>query len=305
MAKTAIIIHGGALGDSEFIRQNQTNYENAMKLATEQAFALLESGKSAVDAVEAAINFMENHELFNAGRGSALNAAGRIQMDASIMNGEDCSSGAVALLEQARNPVSVARLVMEETKSVLLGGAGAIEFAKAKGVALEEEAYFITDRQKKEYEKKCKTVSADEIAMLRNHGTVGAVALDKKGNIASGTSTGGTVFNQVGRIGDSPLIGSGCYADNKTCGVSGTGDGEYLIRSLAAGYVSVLMEQTNLSIQQACDYVVHEKNKDIEGDLGLISIDADGNFGISFNSEVMHRAWISTGKTLEVKIYKD
>ena len=304
MSRTAIIIHGGALEDSAFIRQNTEDYQAALAEATEIGYSVLEKGNSAKDAVEAAIVFMENHELFNAGRGSALTAMGGVDMDASFMDGKDCSCGGVAVLKYAKNPIKVARLVMEETKHVLLAGEGALDFAKYKDVELEEEEYFITDRQRKTYEEKCGTLSQKEIDDLRNHGTVGAVAIDKDGNIAAGTSTGGAVFNRIGRVGDSPLIGSGCYADNRTCGVSGTGDGEYLIRSVAAGYVSMLMEQTNYTIQEAVEYVIHAKNKGIEGDMGLICIDKHGNIGMAFNTQVMHRAWKSSDQPLQVRIYK-
>lgn len=303
--KAAIIIHGGALDDSAFIRQNTEGYQAALAEAVQIGYALLEGGGSARDAVEAAIVYLENNDLFNAGKGSALNAVGGVDMDASFMDGEDCSCGGVAVLKYARNPIKVARLVMEETRNVLLAGEGALDFARYKKVELEDEAYFITERQRATYGEKCDTMSEKEIDDLRNHGTVGAVALDRNGNIAAGTSTGGAVFNRHGRVGDSPLIGSGCYADNGTCGVSGTGDGEYLIRSVAAGYVSMLMEQTDLGIQEAVDYVVHVKNKGIDGDMGLISIDKAGNIGMAFNTEVMHRAWISAGKPMQVRIYKD
>lgn len=304
MSKTAIIIHGGALNDSAFIRQNIEDYQAALAEAAQIGYAVLEKGESAKDAVEAAIVFMENHELFNAGHGSALNVLGGVDMDASMMDGSDCSCGGVTVLKYAKNPIKVARLVMEETKNVLLAGEGAVQFARYKNVELEDEEYFITERQLNTYKEKCGTMSDKEIDDLRNHGTVGAVAIDKNGNIAAGTSTGGAVFNRLGRVGDSPLIGSGCYADNRTCGVSGTGDGEYLIRSVAAGYVSMLMEQTDYTIQEAVDYVIHNKNKGVEGDMGLICIDRDGNIGMAFNTDVMHRAWISSEEPLQVRVYK-
>lgn len=302
--KNAIVIHGGALDDSAFIRQNIEDYQSALAEAAEAGFAVLEAGRSAKDAVEAAIVYMENHELFNAGRGSALNVMGGIDMDASMMDGKNLSCGGVALLKYAKNPIRVARLVMEETKNVLLAGEGAMQFARYKNVEIKDEDYFITDRQRKTFREKCGTLSEKEIDDLRNHGTVGAVAIDADGNIAAGTSTGGAVFNRLGRVGDSPIIGAGCFADNQTCGVSGTGDGEYLIRSTAAGYVSMLMEHTDYTIQQALDYVIHEKNKGVEGDMGLIAIDRNGNIGMSFNTQVMHRAWISSGTPLQVRVYK-
>lgn len=305
MSRKAIVIHGGALDDSAFIRQNIEDYQAALAQAAETGFLLLEQGKSAKDAVEAAIRFMEDHELFNAGRGSALNVMGGVHMDASMMDGKDLSCGGVAVLSYARNPISVARLVMEETKNVLLAGEGALQFARSRKVELRDEDYFITDHQREIFREKCGTLSEKEIDELRNHGTVGAVAMDENGNIAAGTSTGGAVFNRIGRVGDSPIIGAGCFADNNTCGVSGTGDGEYLIRSTAAGYVSMLMEHTGLSIQEALDHVIHVKNKGIEGDMGLVAIDKHGNIGMSFNTQAMHRAWISTGHALQVRVYKE
>lgn len=302
-SKIALVIHGGATVDSDFIRKNNDAYKVSLAEAAQQAYTLLENGGSAVDAVEAAVNYMENNELFNAGRGSALNAEGHVEMCSSIMDGKGRNSGAVAVIKRATNPVSVARRVMEDTQSMFLAGQGAVEFAAYKKLPMQEEDYFVTPHQTEAYEKKRSKMSQKEIDELRNHGTVGAVALDQEGNVAAATSTGGIEMNRVGRVGDSALVGAGCFADNNTCAVSGTGDGEYLIRSVAAGYVSMLLEHTSFSLQEACDYVIHTKNAGIDGDMGLIAVNAAGKIGIAFNSEVMHRAWISTDQPLQVHIY--
>ncbi|MBA3663855.1 MAG: isoaspartyl peptidase/L-asparaginase [Bacteroidetes bacterium] len=304
MSKIAVGIHGGARPDSEFIRTNINGYKKALKESAELSYDLLKRGKCALDAAEAAISFLEDCVLFNAGRGSAINSVGMVEMDASIMDGNDLRCGAVALLRFVKNPVGLARLILEDSHHVLLGGEGAIEYAKNKGVKLEHEGYFVVPHQYDAYMKKRDKLSPQEKEDLKNHGTVGVIALDKKGNIASATSTGGTSFNKQGRIGDAAMIGIGCYADNRTCGVCATGDGEINIRTIAAGYVSMLVEQKLMNVQEACDYVIHQKNKHVKGDMGLIALDKYGNFATAHNSELMHRAWITPDQELTIKVYE-
>lgn len=304
MSKIAIAIHGGARTDSEFIRTNLEGYKKALKEAAELSYDVLQQGKSAVDAVEAAIVYLENCILFNCGRGSAINAAGYVEMDASLMDGSEMNCGAVASVTNVKNPIGMARYILENSKHILLGGSGAQEYAKLKKIPLENDGYFIAAHQYDVFMDKRDKLTLAEKEAIRNHGTVGAIALDAKGNIAAGTSTGGTSFNTPGRIGDAAMVGIGCYANNKTCGVCATGDGELNIQSISSGTVSLLLEHTSMTVQEACDYVIHEKNKNASGDMGLIAIDKLGNFGMAHNSKLMHRAWLSSDQQLQIKIYE-
>jgi beta-aspartyl-peptidase (threonine type) len=297
----AIAIHGGAGADSAYIRANTEGYENGLREALELGRKLLVEGGTAMDAVCAAVKSLEDNILFNAGRGAALNNNGVVEMDAAVMNGADLKAGAVAMVRQVKNPVGLARAVMEKTSHVLLAGYGALDFAADIGIELMDENYFISQHQLDELASS-RNVSKEQLLLKPTKGTVGAVALDQYGNVAAATSTGGTSNSLPARIGDSCQIGSGCYANNSTCAVSGTGDGEILIRNVSAHSLSMLMESGNLSLQEACDLVVHERNK-LTGDIGLISIDQKAGIGISFNSERMHRAWARNLEEAQVKIY--
>jgi L-asparaginase / beta-aspartyl-peptidase len=301
MGRIAIVIHGGAGGDSEFIREHEKEYHKALRDAAEAGYEVLEKEGSALDAVEEAIRFLEDCPLFNAGKGSALTEMGHAEMCASIMDGSNLNSGGVAIVRNVKNPISLARAVMEKTDHIYLGESGAMDFAREIDYEMMPDYYFVTEHQvedlKKEREK-------DEKEKTRKHGTVGASACDRKGNIAAGTSTGGLVNNKEGRIADASMVGVGSYANNKTCAVSCTGDGEYTIRGVAAHDVSAVMEYKGLDLQKACDFVIHEKNKDIDGDLGLIAVDREGNVAFSFNSERMHRAWRQEGDKAETGIYR-
>jgi len=299
----AMAIHGGAGPDSDFIKENKENYFEGLKEAVTAGYKILEKGASALDAVEEAVRTLENNLLFNSGRGSALNNKGEVEMDAAIMDGEKIKAGAVSMVTNVKNPVTPARFVMENTNHVLLSGNGALEFAKNEDIELAPGSYFITDHQMQEFLEKCNKEDLQQLLRKRIHGTVGAVALDVKGNVAAATSTGGTCNSLDGRIGDSCIIGAGTYANNKTCAVSGTGDGEFLINRVIANSISAACHFTNRSLQEACDLVIHELNKDVKGDLGVISVNAKGDFGISFNSERMHRAWQSSTVPLTIKIY--
>ena len=303
MQKIAIAIHGGAGPDSEYIKQNKTGYEKGLKHAIEAGYKILEKGGSAIDAVEEAVRNLEDNFLFNAGRGSALNNKGEVEMDASIMEGKELQAGAVSMVRNVKNPITLARYIMENTNHVLVSGNGALELAKNKNIELEADAYFITTHQYDLFIEERDKKSMEELLKQRVHGTVGAVAVDKKGNLAAATSTGGTTNSLSGRIGDSCLIGAGCYANNNTCAVSGTGDGELLINNVIAHSIAAAVEYTGYNLQQACDYIIKEKNKDINGDVGVISVNAEGDIGISFNSERMHRAFMSNDTELQVAIY--
>lgn len=317
-------IHGGAgtILKSEMSPEMEAAYRAKLQEAVLAGYNILKDGGSSLDAVEAAIRLLEDSPLFNAGKGSVLTSAGTVEMDASIMDGKTLKAGAVADIKHIKNPISLARLVMEQTTHVLLAGDGAEAFAKEKGLDFMPPDYFITDRRIKELErdkekerkklqqqntKPKQTGRAGEpVAPFEGkYGTVGAVALDKQGNLAAGTSTGGKTNKRVGRVGDSPIIGAGNYANNRTCAVSGTGDGEYFIRLLVAYDVSALMEYKGLSVEDAARTVVMEKLKGLGGGGGLIAIDRQGRITMPFNTAGMYRAYVAADGTAVVRLYQE
>ena len=302
MKKIAIAVHGGASDNSSFLKEHIKQSEDGLADAAQSGYQVLKKGGSALDAVEAAVHSLENNPLFNAGRGAALNCHGEVEMDASIMNGENLKAGSVSLVRNVKNPITLARLVMDKTNHVFLSGYGALDFAKNTGVTLEVDSYFITEHQYDEFKKANTVETIQQICEKKIHGTVGAVALDHRGNLAAGTSTGGTSNCLPGRVGDSCIIGAGCYANNKTCAVSGTGEGEYLITGVIAHTISIMTE-FNMSLQEACFHVLHIRNKNIKADIGVISVNQQGDIGVAFNSEIMKRAWIDSAGNLQVKIY--
>jgi beta-aspartyl-peptidase (threonine type) len=299
----AMAVHGGAGPDSDFIKQQRAEYEEGLKKALTAGYRLLEKGGTALDAVEAAVCSLEDNELFNAGRGSAINHKGEVEMDASIMDGKMKKAGAVSMVKNVKNPITLAKFILNNTHHVLLSGNGALELAKAENIELETDAYFISSHQYDLFLEERDTKSLQELLKQRIHGTVGAVAVDTNGNVAAATSTGGTTNSLDGRIGDSCIIGAGCFADNATCAVSGTGDGEFLITGVVAHAISSAIKYTGCSLQEACDLIIKQENKHIKGDMGVISVNAKGEIGISFNSQRMHRAWQSTEVPLQVSIY--
>ncbi len=303
MKKIAFAVHGGASCNTPFLKKHIKETEEGLAYATRLGYKILSRGGSALDAVEHAVKYLEDNPLFNAGRGSALNSMGKVEMDASIMNGKNLKAGAVALVHGVKNPISLARVVMKKTNHVFLSGSGALDVARSEGILFEPEAYFITENQYDAFQKANKHQVSHKIFKKKMHGTVGAVALDKRGNIAAGTSTGGTSNCLPGRIGDTCVIGAGCYANNNTCAVSGTGEGEYLITGVIAHSIS-MMTELNLSIQDACDYVLFTRNKTIKADIGVIAVSPNGDIGIAFNTQVMKRAWMSSTDDLHVKIFK-
>jgi beta-aspartyl-peptidase (threonine type) len=310
MKKTVIIVHGGAGPDSPFIRQNKEQIKQGLEEALKAGYSILEKEGKALDAVEAAVKSLENNPYFNAGRGAALNDRGEVEMCASIMEGKELNSGAVAIVKNIKHPVSLAKAIMQNTSYIYLGGEEAVAYAKEISIGMEPHAYFITEHQYDEYAKSRADAfeSGREAAlkkMIRSHGTVGAVALDADGNLAAATSTGGTTFGKAGRIGDSSMIGTGTYASNKACAVSATGDGEYLIRGVIAHRIASYMAYKKKNVKEACKEVIHVENGDVQGDLGVIALDAEGNIAVEFKAERMHRGWMVGSDAPVAKIYPD
>jgi beta-aspartyl-peptidase (threonine type) len=311
MNKITMLVHGGAGPDSEYIKKNIEGYRQGLQEAVNAGYSVLEDGGSSLDAVEAAVNYLEDNPLFNAGRGSALNEKAEVEMDASIMDGKTMNSGAVAIVKNVKNPVTLARAVMEKTKHIYLGDKGALELAHKLDLRLMPEAYFITDHAYEQYisatEEEANSIDqAGEYEVeKKEHGTVGAVAVDRDGNVAAATSTGGLENKVAGRIGDSSITGVGSYANNKTCAISSTGDGEVLMKHVTCFHVSALMQYKGLSLKEACHTLINEELKDEQGDMGIIAADATGNFTFEFNSERMHRAFRTSDGEQGVGIYKE
>jgi beta-aspartyl-peptidase (threonine type) len=303
MNKIAIIVHGGAGPDSEYIRKNIEGYKKGLKDAVNAGYKILVDGGSAIDAVEQSVKTLENNPLFNAGRGSALNENGEVQMDASIMEGKNVKAGAVCLVKNVKHPVSLAKEIMNKSKHVYIGCSGALEFAKKQGLQLMPDSYFITEHAYQQYSDARSEEGKN--AELKSHGTVGAVALDIHGNIAAATSTGGTENKSVGRIGDTSMIGTGTYANNKTCAVSCTGDGEYIIENVVAFQLSAIIKYKGLSLKEAGRYLMQEELKNTSGDIGFIAVDTQGNYVMEFNSDRMHRAWKTTEGEEGEKVYTE
>jgi len=308
MSKIAIAIHGGAgtILPKDLTSEKEAAYKAALNNALTAGYAVLEKGGSSLDAVEQAVISLENTPLFNAGKGSVFTEKGTHEMDASIMEGKTKMAGAVSLITGIKNPVSLARLVMEKSEHVFMAGAGALEFAKLHHCPTETPKYFHDDFRYLQWQavKGSDTFQLDHAANKdKKFGTVGAVALDIHGNIAAATSTGGMTNKKFGRVGDSPMIGAGTYANNETCGVSCTGSGEFFIRGVVAYDVSCLMEYKGLSLQEACNAVVKDRLIKIGGDGGLIAVDKSGNLSFSFNTEGMYRGKKTNDETY-VGIYK-
>ena len=293
--KYAIAIHGGA---GTITRKNMTSekeeaYRSKLTEALNTGYVVLENGGSSLNAVEATIKILENSDLFNAGKGAVFTNAGTNELDASIMDGSNLKAGAVAGVKTVKNPISAARKVMEETWHVMLSGDGADQFAAAQNLEIVNPSYFYTQRRWDSLKK----------IQSEKHGTVGCVALDQNGNLAAGTSTGGLTNKQWGRIGDSPIIGAGTYANNNTCAVSGTGQGEYFIRGNVAFDVSAVMEYENLSVGKAARKVIG-KLSDLGGEGGVIAMDNRGNISMPFNTAGMYRGFRNPGNKPEILIYK-
>ena len=309
MSKYAIAIHGGAgtLVKGLMTSELEAQYKEALKQARDKGFEILEAGGSALDAVESAVKLLEDSPLFNAGKGSVFTAEGTHEMDAAIMDGKNLEAGAVSLITGIKNPVSLARDVMEKSYHVFLAGDGAMQFAKNQNYSIENPDYFYDEVRYQQWQgiKDTEGFQLDHsVKKEGKFGTVGAVACDKNGNIAAATSTGGMTNKKWGRVGDSPMIGAGNYANNKTCAVSCTGSGEFFIRGVVAYDVSSLIEHKGLSLKDAASEVIHKRILKINGDGGLIAVDAHGNIAMPFNTEGMYRACKSSNGEEEISIYK-
>ncbi len=315
MANFTILIHGGA---GTILKEDMTPgleqaYLEGLQQALDISYAVLEEGGTAVNAVKAALVILEDNMLFNAGRGSVFTKKGVQEMDAAIMDGSDLSAGAVAGVRNVRNPIELAMEVMRNSNHVFLSGKGANDFAIKQGVKLEPDEFFFSQfrydqwkaiRDSDNYSLDHTHHHLEELMRDKKFGTVGAVACDRNGHIAAATSTGGMTNKKYGRIGDSPMIGAGTYANDTTCAISCTGHGEMFIRSVAAYDVSCLMEYKGLGLQEAMEKVVMEKLIKIEGEGGMIGVDANGNGAMIFNSAGMYRGMKNSAGIQEVAIYK-
>jgi beta-aspartyl-peptidase (threonine type) len=305
----SIAIHGGAgtLVKGMMTPELESQYKQALKSALDNGYLVLEKGGTAIDAVEEAVKLLEDSHLFNAGKGSVFTATEEHEMDASIMDGKTLNAGAVSLITGIKNPVSLARDVMEKSEHVFLAGAGAMQFAKQLDYKVEDASYFYDEFRHKQW-LEIKDTHSFQLDHAKKKdskfGTVGAVACDQNGNIAAATSTGGMTNKKWGRVGDSPMIGAGNYANNKTCAISCTGSGEFFIRGVVAYDVACLMEHKGLSVEEASNEVIHKRILEINGDGGLIAVDAKGNIAMPFNTEGMYRACKSSTGKEDLSIYK-
>jgi beta-aspartyl-peptidase (threonine type) len=308
MGRIAIAIHGGAgtLLKSEMSPEKEKVYLMALEKALKAGHEVLKNSGSALDAVEVAVQAMEDSPLFNAGKGSVFTADGSHEMDASIMTGNGRMAGAVCGITGVKNPIHLARKVMEETEHVMLAGSGAEEFARSIGMEFMSPEYFHDELRHAQWMsvRGTDTVALDhDINPEKKLGTVGAVAIDINGDLAAATSTGGMTNKKYGRIGDSPIIGSGTYANNATCAVSCTGSGEFFIRGVVAYEVSALMEFKGLSLKEACETVIQERLPELGGDGGLIAVDRSGNLCLTFNTPGMYRGHVNSSGEMTLGIY--
>jgi beta-aspartyl-peptidase (threonine type) len=303
----AIAIHGGAgtIVPEKMTAERESAIRQSLRQAVHAGHEVLAEGRPAVDAVVAAIRVLEDSPEFNAGRGAVLTNTGTVEMDASIMDGANLDAGAVASVKRIRHPVEAALRVMHDSPHVMLIGEGAMSFAADHGLEFMDESWFITDFRRRQLE----AIRADEQAGLQLseswHSTVGAVALDADGNLAAATSTGGMANKRWGRVGDSPIIGAGTYADNRACAVSATGHGEFFIRHVAAHSICSLVRLAGLDLEEAADRIINETLREAGADGGVIAIDPKGNISMPFNTPGMYRAAIHPDGRFEIGIYRE
>ena len=310
--KALLVIHGGAgtITRNGMSAEMEQQYRAGLEQALRAGHAVLSKGGSSLDAVEAAIRVLEDNPLFNAGKGAVFTHEGRNELDASIMDGRTKAAGSIAGVTIIRNPITAARAVMEKSKHVMMIGRGAELFATKMGLEIVDPSYFWTERRWKSLQQELlkeqgKPQAALDFPDEKKFGTVGAVAVDAKGNLAAGTSTGGMTDKQFGRVGDAPIIGAGTYAENESVAVSATGHGEFFIRWTVAHDIAALVKYRGMSVKEAGDEVIHKKLAPVKGEGGVIILDAKGNFAMPFNSEGMYRGWIGADGKPHVEIYKD
>lgn len=319
----AIVVHGGAgvIERKQLSAEQELAYREAMRKVTDAGAKLLAAGRPALDVIEATVGMMEDDPLFNAGRGAVFTAQGRNELDAAIMDGKTLKAGSVAGVTRTRHPISLARQVMERSPHVMLVGAGADTFSEQHGLEQVEPGWFYTQRRWDALLKFLETnrlpvpskplgIPALDPARNLTHdegkkGTVGVVVMDRSGTVAAGTSTGGTTGKRWGRVGDSPVIGAGTYASNRSCAVSATGTGEYFIRLSVAHEICSLVRYRGMTLQAAADQVIQQQLTELQGDGGIIAVAPDGQMAWSFNTSGMYRARAAEGQALTVRIYKD
>ena len=310
-AKIGLVVHGGAgtMERGKMTAEREREYRAGIENALRAGWQILQHGGSSLDATEAAVRVFEDDPLFNAGKGAVFNSAGVVEMDAAIMDGKTLRAGTVANLEHVKNPITLARAVMEKSPHIMMAGSGAEAFAKEHGIELVDAKYFFTqDRWDALQKVKAaeKGANGDKKFYLSDqdlHGTVGAVALDRAGNLAAATSTGGKTGKLPGRIGDTPVVGAGTYANNATCAVSGTGDGEFFIMATAAHDVSAMMEYRRKTLQESSIAVIDKIGK-LGGTGGLIAIDRSGNISLPFNTSGMYRGYVDANGKFVTEIYR-
>lgn len=314
---TTLVIHGGAgnITPAMMNKEQEQQYTEGLKLALDKGYEVLSNNGSALDAVVAAIEELENNTLFNAGKGSVFTKKGVHEMDAALMNGKDLAAGGVTGVRNIKNPIVLAREVMLHSGHVLISGKGAGEFALKHGIGMMPDEYFFNKQRYDQWveirdsdftqldHKGDNLKGAPNTKADYKFGTVGAVACDVQGNLAAGTSTGGMTNKRFGRIGDSPVIGAGTYANNKTCAISCTGHGEYFMRAVVAYDVSCLMEYKGLSLHEACNIVIKEKLLPFGGEGGLIAVNAKGQHEFCFNSAGMYRAMRNSNGEQDIAFY--
>lgn len=308
-----LVIHGGAgtIRRENMSPEREKAYREALEFALETGYAVLDDGGTSLDAVIATIKTMENSPLFNAGRGAVFTNEGRNELDASIMDGSNLMAGAVAGVTTIKNPITAAHAVMTKSEHVMMVGPGAEKFAAEQGLEIVDPSYFFDSTRYRQLKRVQEREGDKQAALIdpyikdKKFGTVGAVALDQFGNIAAGTSTGGMTNKRYGRVGDAPIIGAGTYANNKTCGVSATGHGEYFIRLGVARDIAAMMEYADMSLQEAADSVIMKKLTTLGGEGGIIALDRQGNVSMTFNSEGMYRGYIRKKGEPKTFIYKD
>lgn len=307
----AIAIHGGSgtIRKNDFTEERESDIRKTLEQALTAGYEILQSGGSSLDAVTRAITLLEDSPHFNAAKGAVFNAEGKNELDASIMNGADLSAGAVAAVHNIRNPILLARQVMMDSPHVMLMGEGAEVFARNHGIQFEDDEYFFTEYRWQQLKKIQASDNPDALLLSeaedRWFSTVGAVALDQNGDLAAGTSTGGMTNKRWGRVGDSPIIGAGTYADNRSCAVSATGHGEFFIRATAARDVCSRVQYQGISLEEAANAVVNVQLKDMGGSGGVIAVDPQGNIALTFNTPGMYRASVDTDGKVYIGIYRD